>query len=367
MAIATYFLHGMKNKANPFYEPRYSATYQNWYQYHIQVATMLEQLDGDAISYFTGLRILVTGASGYLATNLIHHLKDVECRIIRLSRSSTLFSVEGRAEIVDLNGDIGSEESWQLLDDVDIIYHLAAQTSVYAAADNPFSDLEANVMPMLRLLEKCRRQSLRPIVVFAGTSTEVGIPDRLPANETYQDLPVTIYDLHKLAAENYLKYYSRQGFVRGTVLRLTNVYGPGPKSSQPDRGVVNIMMRKALAGEALTVFGKGDCVRDYIYVDDVISAFLQAAASINALNERHFLIGSGQGHTISEAFNLIADRVALKTGKRVPVKHIDPPSPQSAIESRNFIADTSMFSRATGWRAYHSLSDGIDKTLASYL
>ena len=68
----------------------------------------------------------------------------------------------------------------------------------------------------------------------------MGLPENLPVNEACLDKPITIYDTHKCMAENYLKYYSRMGFVRGTTLRLTNVYGPGPKSSSKERGMLPI-------------------------------------------------------------------------------------------------------------------------------
>ena len=95
-------------------------------------------------------------------------------------------------------------------------------------------------------------------------------------------------------------------------------------------------MRKALTGEPLTIYGKGDYIRDYIYVDDVIAAFLRAPVYIEQLNGKHFVLGSGQGHTIAEAVNLIAERVGAKTKQRVEVKHIEPPTAQSPIEARNF-------------------------------
>jgi nucleoside-diphosphate-sugar epimerase len=315
-------------------------------------------------SYFAGKKILVTGASGYLATNLIRSLKNIDCTIVRLSRDSKLLPVKGIVKIVDIAGDICDRETWvRVLENVDIVYHFAAQTSVYAADENPLADLEINVLPMLNLLETCRNMGRQPVVIFSGTVTEVGIPKSLPVNETHEDCPITIYDLHKLMAENYLKYYSQKGIVKGTILRLPNIYGPGPKSSSADRGILNMMMRKALEGELLTVYGKGEFLRDYIYVEDVIAAFLNAAIYITQLNGKHFVLGSGEGHTIDQAINLVADRVAFKTGKRVPVKHINPPIVQSSIEERNFVADTQQFCLATGWKAHYSLIDGIDRTL----
>lgn len=319
-------------------------------------------------SYFAGKRILLTGASGYLATNLTHTLKNVGCTIVRLSRGSELLPVNGIAKILDISGDICERETWEeALENVDIVYHFAAQTSVYVADESPLADLEVNVVPMLNLLETCRTIKVQPVIIFSGTVTEAGIPKSMPVNESHEDCPVTIYDLHKLMAENYLKYYSQQGIVKGTILRLPNVYGPGPKSSSADRGVINMMMRKALAGEPLTVYGKGDCLRDYIYIEDVTSAFLKAAVNIEQLKGKHFILGSGKAYTIAQAFNLVADRVAVKTGKRVPVKHIAPPDIQLTIEERNFVADTRQFLSAAGWKARYSLKDGIDKTLDTFL
>jgi nucleoside-diphosphate-sugar epimerase len=186
-------------------------------------------------------------------------------------------------------------------------------------------------------------------------------------DETHHDQPVTVYDLHKWIAENYLKHYAREGVVRGTTLRLSNVYGPGPKSSSADRGVLNAMIRKALNGEPLTVYGKGDNLRDYVYVQDVVRAFLMAVGNIESVNGQHFVIGSGQGYTLAEVFNLVADGVSRKTGQRVPVIHIEPPTLQSVIEARNFVADSSKFSRATCWQATYPLPVGIALTIESFL
>lgn len=150
---------------------------------------------------------------------------------------------------------------------------------------------------------------------------------------------MTVYDLHKLAAETYLKCYAADGVVRGAVLRLANLYGPG-SSSSPDRGVLAAMIRRALKGEALTIYGSGQYLRDYVYVEDVVQAF-----------------------PLAEAFSLVADRVARRTGCRVPVVHVEPSAGQAAIEARNFVADSSQFTRVTGWRARWSLAEGIDATI----
>jgi nucleoside-diphosphate-sugar epimerase len=314
-----------------------------------------------------GKNILITGGAGYLATNILYQMKDMNCHIIRFDRPDASFlPLEGKFSITDTKGDVRDRDIWNdLLPGTDIVFHLAAQTSVYVAAEDPFADLEINVLPILHLLETCRKNNWHPAVLFSGTVTEAGLTEKLPVDEFHPDHPITVYDLHKLMAENYLKHYARENIVNGSTLRLANVYGPGPKSSSADRGILNKMVRKAINGEPLTLYGKGNHIRDYIYVEDVARAFIKAAENIEKLNARHFIIGSGIGYTLAEAFNLVIERAAIKTGRHVDLLHIDPPHAQDPIESRNFVADTTSFCNITGWKANHSLICGIDHTIDS--
>ena len=316
------------------------------------------------IEFYQDKRILVTGGSGFLATNLVEALKDTKCFIRRLSRGARFPVHAGAARIEDMKADIAEEATWErALDGIDIVFHFAAQTGVSTANEDPVADFGANVLPMLRMLEACRKKNLHPVALFSGTVTEAGITDRIPVDENIPDNPVTVYDLHKMMAENYLKYYVRKGMVRGAVLRLANVYGPGPRSSGANRGVLNGMIEKALEGRTLTIYGQGDYVRDYIYVRDVVGAFLAAGASIDRLNGRHYVIGSGTGHTIAETVRMIASRVERISGFPVAVMHVDLPDGMSPIEQRNFVADTTHFSSRTGWMAGTSLAEGIDLTI----
>lgn len=312
-------------------------------------------------------KLLISGGSGYLGTNLVSQLRDVSCQIVRLGRFRGKTPREDLPWLKNCVGDVREREVWEkALSGIDFVFHFAAQTSVYVANQDPSADLQANVMPMLHLLEVCREKDWKPTVLFSGTVTQAGVPQQLPVDEAHPDLPITVYDTHKLMAETYLKLYTRLGVVRGAVLRLANVYGPGPKSSQPDRGILNQIVGKALRGESLHIYGEGQYQRDYIYVDDVSSAFVAAAANIDRINGQHFVIGSGQGHTILEAFELVTECVALKTGQQLPITSIDPPAKQSPIEMRNFVADTRRFTQATGWKPKVSLAEGIDRTIKAH-
>lgn len=317
---------------------------------------------------YQGKRILITGGTGYLASAIISRLKTIDCKIVCLDRKKFSYELKDTvAEIIEIEGDVTRADIWgELLPHADLIFHFAAQTSVYVANDDPVKDLNINVYPIINILETCRKQNLKPVILFSGTATEAGIPERLPVDESHPDRPVTIYDLHKLTSENYLRSYVNQGFVNGAILRLANVYGPGPSSSSAGRGVLNIMIRRALNGEDLMLYGEGNLKRDYVYIDDVARAFLIAGTRIDIINGRYFVIGSGQACTLKEAFDLVAKRVALKTGKKVKVVSIEPPASLSPIENRNFIANSRNFSELTDWNPVYSLEKGIDSTIDSF-
>ena len=321
------------------------------------------------LAAFTGKRILITGGAGFLASNLVARLSSVDCCVVRITRTDApaTANVPGRVQCKHLAGDISAREFWEgALPATDFLFHFAAQTSVYTADEHPAADWQANVLPMLSLLEVCREKGHRPIILFSGTVTQFGLPEHLPVDESQPDRPVTIYDHHKIAAEAYLEHYVRQGWARGANLRLANIYGPGPASGKPDRGVLNLMMRRALKGEALPLYGVGHQMRDYLFVTDAVDAFLAAAAHADAVNGRHFVLASGEGHTLAQTFHLVAERAALLTGNQVAVTHVPPPAGLSRIEDRSFVGDISQLSAATGWEPSTKLVAGLDMSLKSF-
>lgn len=317
---------------------------------------------------YAGKSILVTGASGVLGTSLVAALQSVRCRIIRLSRDpAKLPRVEGDARVEDHRGDVRSADVWaDHLPGVDVVFHLAGQTSVYTAEQDPIADHDANVKPILLMGAAARSSGSRPSVVFAGTATQIGLSRYAPVDEGHPDEPVTVYDLHKLTAERHLKLLSRQGVVRGVTLRLANVYGPGPASSSADRGVLSLMVRRALRGEPLTVYGTGSRRRDYVFIDDVIDAFLRAGVGCDRVEGQHLLVGTGTGWTLSEAIHMVAARVASATGTRAAVTHVPAPAHLSPIEDRDFVADPARLCKTLGWTPRVALPDGVDRTIAAF-
>lgn len=301
-------------------------------------------------------RILITGASGLIGSALVKRLRGVNNFIFCQSRSFH----EDEPGVKWIKHDL-INDSWDdlSLPKIDVIYHLAGQTSTYCARQNPIADLSANVLALLNMLEYFKLQAHPPFVVLAGTVTEVGLTDELPINESFSDFPITFYDLSKLTAEKYLLLYIKERILNGCCLRLPNVFGRTKSGQMLDRGVIDKVYRRALTGQDINLYGDGGYLRDYLFLDDVISAMVLASDNFERTNGRMFCLGSGQGITVKEAFLKVIAAAAFVTGRKVELVQVPQPEGLSAIEYRNAIIDASEFTNATGWVPKYCFEDAI--------
>ena len=134
--------------------------------------------------------------------------------------------------------------------------------------------------------------------MFASSANLFGLTDTLPVNEDNLDYPLTIWAAHKLTAEHYLRLYSQQFGIHSISLRLANVYGPTAHQPVMTRVVINKVIAKAIQGEALITYVNRRCVRDYVFLKDVVIAFLLAGAYCGTNKRPIYVIGSGEGKTI---------------------------------------------------------------------
>jgi UDP-glucose 4-epimerase len=303
--------------------------------------------------------VLITGGSGYIASRLLPQLAGVgEIRVLsrRAPRPSVALRwIEGHAgDPITLQDAIRGART---------IFHLAAQTSVAIARENPQADYDANVTGLTRVLDAIGRSNTPPTLVLAGTVTQCGIPLTDTLDEGAPDQPITVYDAHKLEAERALEVASRSRIVRGVTLRLANVYGPGTQSGAADRGVLNKMIRLARKGHPLQVYGDGSQLRDYTFVDDVAGAFVKAASHAADISGRHFVVGTGERRTLAETVALVAREASRKIGRTIPVEHVLAPPSADPIDARSYVVDARAFTDATGWRPTIDLVTGIGRTM----
>lgn len=305
----------------------------------------------------------MTGASGFIGSALCERLLGEGHSLICLSRSAH----EDATGVKWLRHDL-VRDPWQELPrvDIDVAFHLAGQTSTYRARQDPIADASANVLGLLNLMEYLRNLARKPFVVIAGTATQVGLTERLPIDETMVDHPVTFYDIGKLAAEMYLMQYVKEGWLNGCSLRLANVFGRRSAGQQADRGILDRIFSQAMAGRKIAIYGDGTCLRDYIFIDDVVSALIAAPANAQKTGGRHFCIGSGRGISLKDAFVRVISLAAELTGVRICHEHVEPPADLSQIEFRNAVIDSTEFTRATGWTPQFKFEAGLDAAYRSF-
>jgi len=160
-----------------------------------------------------------------------------------------------------------------------------------------------------------------------------------------------------------LQIASNEGLIDGVILRLANVYGPSSTLAlSNDRGILNKITNLALSGQPITVFGDGNYLRDYVYIDDVALAFLEAG-KVNNISGQIFNIGSGKGTLIKDAFSYIAKLVDARIDKKTEIIFQDWPELADEIERRNFYADISRFVKCTDWAPSVTFEEGAERTV----
>jgi nucleoside-diphosphate-sugar epimerase len=319
------------------------------------------------LSAYAGKTILITGANGYLGSALTAALDAADCRVVLLARRPHGTRPPEPADAARyrvIRGDVAGREIWrEALPGVDYVFHLAAHEHRHGAGHEPEQDLRVNLLSTLHLFEVCRSEGLTPRIVFASSSNLVGLPAQLPVGDDAPDDPLTVYAIHKLASEYYLRHYAREYQLPGVTLRLTNVYGPSPRAGYEVNGrvVLNGIVSAALHGGCVALYRNRACIRDYVFVDDVTRAFLAAGAS-QIRDGRHFVIGSGEACRIADAVGTVVERIARR-GWRRPEVRVDEAVAIEPVELRNFVADTSGFRAATGWTPRVMLEEGVDRTI----
>ena len=312
--------------------------------------------------FYKNKTILITGASGYIAQNLIAFLLEFECKIICISRSNPFTDGVQFISTVDYL-DYFNED---FLKETDIIFYLNSQTSVKEADLNPAQDTKDNIIPLLSLIEQIQKLQTSPTLVFPSSVSVFGLGDENELiNESSELSPLSFYDQNKITAEQYLAYFSKNQILKGTVLRLANVYGPGVASSKSDRGIINQMVKNSLQGKPFKVYGHGKFWRDYIYIQDVVKAFATAPLHIDKLNGHCFNICTGESVLLSQAFELALSEADKISGLNQKLE-FNKEAPIGRTEARHFKGSNKKFSQITGWKAEVSLKDGLSLTARFY-
>ena len=322
----------------------------------------------DISSKLEGKVVSITGASGYIGSALTQELEKYPLKIIRISRKQ----LTPRDGVEDWVLDLNKKSSWmKIVSRSDIIFHLSGNTSIYDAEKDPKESLISTLFPIIQLINASIKLSRIPRVIFSSTATVYGLTEVLPVLETKQPNPITTYDLHKFFAEQQLLMASNSNIIDAISLRLANVYGPSPTESlAQDRGILSKITKRRFALKNLQIYGNGEYLRDYIYIDDVVNAFLHASVMDYGIllnkNQISLNVASGKGTPVKEVFDLISHEVEKITGIRGDIENVAWPEEVNEIEKRNYIASIELIKSLTGWKPSVSLEEGIRLLVKHY-
>jgi len=292
---------------------------------------------------------LLTGGAGFIGSKLSRKLIELGRNVIILDNLSTgkIENIpEGSAFIMGdtFNKEIVGKifESYS----IESVFHIAGQSSGEVSFENPIYDLESNTLSTLLLLEACKTHDCKSFI-FASTMSIYGDSVNELVDENEASNPKSFYAIGKYASEQYMKIYSNFD-IKCTALRLFNVYGPGQNMDNMKQGMLSIYLSQAMHNKKIIVKGSGERFRDFVYIDDVVQAFVIAEELKRKFNI--YNISSNKKTYVKD----LVHKISTLTGS-IPVEYID----GTPGDTFGIVGNSESFMKDTSWRAVTGLDDGL--------
>jgi UDP-glucose 4-epimerase len=303
-----------------------------------------------------GKQVVVTGGAGFIGSHLCRTLLEHDAKVTAFDN---LYS--GRIEFIkdlidkglnfvqeDIRDPVALEKATK---NCEVIFHLAAQTSVPFSMENPKEDCEINVVGTVNVLEAAKKAGAR--VVFSSSCAVYGNPER-PTPETHPTHPIAFYGLTKLLGENYCQFYQENYGTEVVRLRIFNVYGPNC------HGVMYDFLKKLQkTPNKLEVLGTGKQSRDFVYISDMVNALIKAATIPEAAGQA-FNIGTGKTTSVAELAKIMVNVLGLEN---VEIYFTGGQAWEGDMNIT--LADNSKAVKTLQWKPQVSLAEGLKKLISS--
>ena len=298
------------------------------------------------------MKALVTGGAGFIGSHLVDRLVSEGNRVVVLDNET---STNGSAP----RWNSGAENhkldvcnytaTLDLYDGVDVVFHMAADSSIQSCITDPTSTIKNNVVGTATVLQCCKEKRVKRFV-FSSSASVYGLCESVPTDETQPKNPLNGYALSKSMGEDLCKMYSNLYGLETVCLRYFNVYGERQPSKGQYAPVIGIFLNQVKNHSPLTVVGDGEQRRDFVHVSDVVDANMKAS-TVLPFNRRNW----GEVYNIGCGKNYSVNRVAELIGGEV--YHLPP----RTGEIRNSLSDSTKANRELGWNPQVRLEDWISQ------
>ena len=305
------------------------------------------------------MRALVTGGAGFIGSTLVDRLLADGHAVVGLDnyssgRAGNLQQASQHPHFECVEADIVTADLEALLAETkpEVVFHLAAQIDVRRSVADPEFDASVNVIGTIRLAEAAREAGVRKIVHTSSGGSIYGTPTKYPTNESIPTDPASPYAAGKVAGEIYLNTFGHLYGIAASHIAPGNVYGPR-QDPHGEAGVVAIFAQALLSGKPTKIFGDGSDTRDYVYVDDVVDAFVRAAGPHG--NGQRFNIGTGLETSVRRLHSVIAAAAGAP----------DDPEfyPPRLGDLKRSCLDVRLAEMILGWQPQVKLDEGVRRTV----
>lgn len=304
-------------------------------------------------------KILVFGSRGFIGNKFCEKIS---------SKNIVIKSIFKKAKSNYINlGDFNSQKINHLIkkNNFDYVLNFHAHTDVRYSNLNPRYDFFHNCSLTHSIINALIKNKSKAFFLNFGTVTQLGYTNiKSKINQNYKGNPITIFDLHKQYNEDYISIHKKLYNLNTTTLRLSNVYGIGDAYSK-NRGIINKIIDRAISEKKITLYGNGNYVRDFIYLEDVIMGIIYALKNCNKLDKNYYYLTTETGKSFNDLAKIINSELFKIYKFTAKIKYKKWPNTSIILDKRSFVGNAYLFKKATGWKPKYSLRSGIRNYILS--